>query len=362
MANQSTTTQEKSDPPSGRKLHRARDQGQIAKSRDLTAVFVLITGGVAVYLSRNLMFANFQQIFLSAWSEESFSVPGHFANCGLFTHAMTLILITVAPVALSIVATAVMMNLTQMKGAILSFEAMRMSLGNVNPFSGLQRMFSLRSLIEVVKSILKMATVAYAVYSTVWPERLALSELAGREVSDFFSITGMLALKLLFRVAGIMLILSILDFLFQRWQTRKDLRMTKQEVKEELKQMEGNFETRRRIRTIQRTLVRQRMLSRIPKASVIITNPTHYAVALQYETGMEAPTVVAKGVDFLAQKIIAIGRKHGVSIVSNPPLARALYKQVNIEETIPVELYRAVAKILAYIYQQKQWTRRTQNG
>ena len=362
MANKPTTSQEKSEPPSGKKLHRAREQGQIPKSRDLTAVCVLITGGVAVYLSRNLMFANFQQIFISAWSEESFSVPGHFANSGLFTHTMALIIVMVAPVALSIVATAVMLNLTQMKGFILSFQAMRISLGNVNPFSGLQRMFSLRSVIEVVKSILKMATVAYAVYSTVWPERIALSGLAGREVSDFLSVTGMLALKLLFRVAGIMLALSLIDFLYQKWQTRKDLRMTKQEVKEELKQVEGNFETRRRIRTIQRTLFRQRMLSKIPKANVIITNPTHYAVALHYETGMEAPTVVAKGVDFLAQKIIAIGRKHGVSIVPNPPLARALYKQVNLEETIPVELYRAVAKILAYIYQQKQWTGRSQNG
>jgi len=163
-------------------------------------------------------------------------------------------------------------------------------------------------------------------------------------------------------VAGIMLFLGFLDFLYQKWQTKKDLMMTRQETKEEHKQSEGNPQIKSKIRTLQRSLARQRMLSRVPKASVIITNPTHFAVALHYETGMEAPTVVAKGVDFLAQKIIAIGRKHGVSIVPNPPLARALYKQVNLEETIPVELYKAVAKILAYIYQQKQWTRRNQNG
>jgi flagellar biosynthetic protein FlhB len=138
--------------------------------------------------------------------------------------------------------------------------------------------------------------------------------------------------------------------------------MTRQEIKEEHKQSEGNPQIKSRIRSIQRAMARQRMLSRIPKATVIITNPTHYAVALHYESGMQAPTVVAKGVDFLARKIIDTGRRHGVSIVRNPPLARALYKQVKLEETIPVELYRAVAKILAFIYQHKQWTRRTQNG
>ncbi|MGA2026045.1 MAG: flagellar biosynthesis protein FlhB [Syntrophobacteraceae bacterium] len=355
-------TQERTELPTGKKQHEARKKGQIPKSRDLTSVSVLITGGVAIYLFRNLMFANFKQIIESSWSEESFSVPGHFATSGFFTHVITSIFFMVAPVVLTIVATAVILNLTQMKGFLLSFEAMRISLGNINPLSGFRRMFSLRSLTELVKSIFKMAIVTYAVYSVLWPERIALSELSGREVSDFLNLTGMLALKLLFRVAGIMLALSLIDFLYQKWQTRKDLMMTKQEVKEEHKQSEGNPQIKSRIRTIQRALTRQRMLSRIPKASVIITNPTHFAVALHYETGMQAPTVVAKGVDFLAQKIIAAGRKYGVSIVSNPPLARALYKQVNLEETIPVELYRAVAKILAYIYQQKQGMRRNQNG
>jgi flagellar biosynthetic protein FlhB len=223
-------------------------------------------------------------------------------------------------------------------------------------------MVSIRSLTELVKSIFKLLIVSYAVYTVLWPERVALSELTGREASDFLSLTGMLALKLLFRVAGTMLALSLLDFLYQKWQTRKDLMMTRQEIKEEHKQSDGNPQIKSRIRTLQRALARQRMLSRIPKASVIITNPTHFAVALHYEPGMDAPIVVAKGMDFLARKIIVTGRKYGVSIVSNPPLARALYKQVKVEEKIPIELYRAVAKILAYIYQQKQSMGRTRNG
>ncbi len=206
-----------------------------------------------------------------------------------------------APVILTIVATAVILNLVQMKGF---HHLLRGDADELRESQSVERvsarMFSLRSLTELVKSIFKMAIVSYAVYSVLWPERLALSELAGREVSDFLNLTGMLALKLLFRVAGIMLCLSFLDFLYQKWQTRKDLMMTRQEVKEEHKQSEGNPQIKSKIRTIQRTLARQRMLSRIPKASVIITNPTHFAVALHYEPGMEAPTVVAKGVDFLA--------------------------------------------------------------
>ncbi len=356
------TTQEKTELPTGKRLDEARKKGQIAKSRDLTSVSVLITGGVAIYLSRNLIFANFRRILESAWSKESFSEPLHFATSGFFPNVIVSIFTMLAPVILTILASAVILNLTQMKGFLISFEAMRMGFGNINPFSGFRRMFSLRSLTELVKSVFKLAIVSYAVYSVLWPGRTALSELAGRDVSAFLNLTAMLALKLLFRVAGIMVALSFLDFLYQKWQTRKDLMMTRHEIKEEHKQSEGNPQIKSKIRTIQRALHRQRMLSRIPKASVIITNPTHFAVALHYETGMQAPTVVAKGVDFLARKIIAAGRKHGVSIVCNPPLARALYKQVKLEETIPVELYRAVAKILAYIYQRKQWTRRNQNG
>jgi flagellar biosynthetic protein FlhB len=268
----------------------------------------------------------------------------------------------IGPVLLTIVATAVILNLIQLKGFLISFKALRITFSNLNPITGLKKMFSLRSLTELVKSVFKLLIISYAVYSVLWPERAALSELAGQEVSDFLNLTGTLALKLLFRVAGIMVALSLVDFLYQKWQTRKELMMTRQEIKEEHKQSDGNPQIKSRIRTIQRALARQRMLTRIPKASVIIANPTHFAVALHYEHGMDAPTVVAKGVDFLALKIIETGRKYGVSIVRNPPLARALYKQVKVEEKIPVELYRAVAKILAFIYQQKQSMRRTQNG
>ncbi|MHC1725541.1 MAG: flagellar biosynthesis protein FlhB [Syntrophobacteraceae bacterium] len=354
--------QEKTEQPTGKRLGEARNKGQIAKSRDLTSVAVLLTGGLAIYLSRHLILAHFRKILESSWSRESFSVPGHFAVSDFSTGVLSSMLIMLAPVTATILVTAVVLNVAQMKGIIFSFEAMRISLSNLNPFAGFKRLFSLRALTEFIKSVFKMMIISYAVYSVLWPERGTLAGLAQADVSEFLQVTGMLSLKLLFRVAGIMLVLSLFDFLYQKWQTRKDLMMTRQEVKEEAKQSEGNPQIKAKIRSTQRAIARQRMLSRVPKASVIVTNPTHFAVALVYKPGMEAPTVVAKGIDFLALKIIGIGRKHGVPIVQNPPLARALYKQVKVEETIPGELYRAVAKILAYIYQQKQGMRRNQNG
>jgi flagellar biosynthetic protein FlhB len=237
---------------------------------------------------------------------------------------------------------------------LFSFEAWHISFTNINPLGGFKRMFSLRSLNELIKSILKVTIVFYAVYSVVWPERRVLAGLFWLDVPQFLSFIGRFALKILFRVIGYMLLVAILDLLYQNWQTKKDLKMTKQEVKEESKQSEGNPQIKGKIRSLQRAIARMRMLSKVKKATVIVTNPTHFAVALHYEKGMEAPVVVAKGVDFLAFKIIDAGRKHGVSIVCNPPLARALYKQVKLDEIIPTELYKAVAKILAYIFQQKQ--------
>src|SRR5208337_4363772 len=157
-----------------------------------TSVSVLIAGGVAIYLSRNLMLANFRLIFESAWSKDSFSVPGHFAASGLFTKILSSVFIMIAPVLITIVTTSVILNLVQVKGFIVSFKALRMSFGNLNPFSGLRRMCSIRSLTELVKSIFKLAIVSYAVYSVLWPERIAITEPAGLEVADFLSLTGML--------------------------------------------------------------------------------------------------------------------------------------------------------------------------
>ena len=355
------TTQEKTEQPTGKRMGEARKRGQIAKSRDLTSVGALLTGGLTIYLSAGFIFSRFRQILELLWSRESFISPGYFSS-GFATKMIITVYSMITPIAIALLTSAVSLNVLQMKGFVIAPEALKLSFSNLNPINGLRRLCSLRSVTELIKSMLKLSIMFYAAYSVLHSNRVILYDLAGAQVSDIVQTVGNLGLKIVIRVTGIMLLLALFDFMYQKWQNKKDLKMTKFEVKEEAKQNDGNPQVKSRIRTIQRTLFKQRMLSKVPKASAVITNPTHYAVAILYKPGMEAPTIVAKGMNFLALRIIGIARKHSVPIIQNPPLARALYKQVKVDETIPVTLYRAVAKILAYIYQQQQALRRNQNG
>jgi len=249
---------------------------------------------------------------------------------------------------------AIGINLMQTKGFNLSFQAIQPKFSKLNPLQGFKRLLSLRSLIELGKSCVKISIIGYAIYSVLSSDRDLFMPLIGKEVVEIAQVFSHLTSKIVIRVAAIMLAVSLLDYYYQSWQHEKDLKMTKQEVKEEHKQTEGNPQIKGRIRAIQKSLARQRMMASVPKANVVITNPTHFAVALLYGPQMDAPKVLAKGADFLAQKIIELARKHKIPVVQNPPLARALYSQVKVEETIPVTLFKAVAKVLAFIYQQKK--------
>ena len=276
-------------------------------------------------------------------------IPGE-----IFSSAMSHFFRMLGPTAVTAVVAAVTLNLLQNGGFFFSLEAMHFGFSNMNPAQGIKRLFSLRSLVELVKSIFKLIIVGFAVYSILHKERETLLSTLHMEMMQLVVLTSDLATRILVRAGGIMFFVSLLDFFYQKWQTGKDLMMTKQETKEEHKQSEGNPQVKSRIRAIQRALSRRRMLSKVPKAGVVITNPTHYAVALEYKAGMDAPIVVAKGMDFLAQKIIKIARENRVSVVQNPPLARALYSQVKLDAAIPLALYKAVAKVLAYVYRQQK--------
>ncbi|NLI81082.1 MAG: flagellar biosynthesis protein FlhB [Deltaproteobacteria bacterium] len=348
------SSQERSEKPTAKRLRKARERGQTAKSRELVSVGVLLFGAAAVYLSGRLIFEGFRDLFQAVLNQSARpeSIPSQVES--LFTTASVHLLLMIAPTLLAASIAAVGINIIQLKGFAFSFQAMRITLSNLNPLQGIKRFFSLRSFTELVKSIAKLIIIGYAVYSVVSGERETLLQMVDQDVPTIAYTTANLAFKLVVRVMAVMLMVSLLDFAYQKWQHNRDLMMTKQEIKEEYKETEGNPQIKSRIRTIQRTLARQRMLSEVKKATMVITNPTHYAVALSYSAEMEAPRVVAMGVDHLARKIIQIARREGVPIVQNPPLARALYRQVRLDETIPVELYRAVAKVLAYVLQQKR--------
>ncbi|MDE3077020.1 MAG: EscU/YscU/HrcU family type III secretion system export apparatus switch protein, partial [Chloroflexota bacterium] len=225
----------------------------------------------------------------------------------------------------------------------------------LNPITGFGRFFSIRSFMELFKGVFKMVVVGFLAFKSIADHQMELIGLTGSDVRGSAGLVMAIASELLLKVGLAYLVLAIGDYVFQKKQLEKELKMTKQEIKEEARSSEQAPEIRARIRSIQRQLARKRMMQRVPFADVVITNPTHYAVALQYEAAkMAAPRVVAKGQRLLAQQIKDIARQHGVPLVENKPLAQALYKAVDVDQEVPRELYQAVAEVLAFIYRLKQ--------
>jgi flagellar biosynthetic protein FlhB len=226
-------------------------------------------------------------------------------------------------------------------------------LSKLNPLSGIKRLFSLRSSVEVLKAVLKVIIVGGMAYATLFKEMDHIPALVELEISQIMTFTGHVALRLGYYTCLVLLVLAGVDYLFQYWQHERDLRMTKQEIKDEHRQQEGDPMVRSRIRAVQREMAQKRMMEAVPDATVVITNPTHLAVALKFDRSMPAPKVIAKGAGHIAEKIKSIANEHDVPIIEQKPLARALYKNVEIDQYIPADLYHAVAEMLAYVYRLK---------
>jgi flagellar biosynthesis protein FlhB len=343
----------KTEKATSKRLSEARKRGNVAKSRDLNTAVTCLAGSLALYLSMDSIHHHSAQIFRELWGEGFHVATETNLNRNFFIQIATHFFLMIAPLLSVVMIMAIASNVAQVK-FLLAWEAIKPNFSRLNPLKGLANFFSLRSLLELGKSVIKLILIAYVVFFIIKKETPLFLPLVQAEIVDIAHLTGLLTLKILVYVGGFALLMSFLDYSYQRWQHGKDLMMTKEEVKEENKQSEGNPQIKSRIRSLQRTLWRQRMMSKVPKADLVITNPTHYAIALAYNKTMEAPRLVAKGRNLIAKRIIKIARKHQIPIVQNPPLARALYHQVDLDEHIPVSLYRAVAKVLAYVYQQQQ--------
>jgi flagellar biosynthetic protein FlhB len=236
-------------------------------------------------------------------------------------------------------------------GSLFSWEAVQPDFGKVNPLKGFGRLFSRQAGAELAKAIFKLAIIGWVAYATIRAERLQIIALWNQETVQIFQYIGKVSFDLFLKTVFVMAALAGVDYAFQRWSYEKSLRMTRREVQDEYKQTEGDPLIKSRIRSIQRELARRRMMAEVPKADVIITNPTHLAVALRYRAkDMSAPKVVAKGAELVAEKIKEIARAHGVPLVENKPVAQVLYKTVDLGQTIPSSLYQAVADLLAYVY------------
>ena len=346
--------QEKTEPATGKKREKAREKGTVAISREVPS-FMILTGALAVFaLAGRWMFGRLTGFMGAVLGHLDSLAPATGVNAvAMVRDSFLASFLILTPVLLVVLLAGVAGNLLQI-GFLFTTEPLVPKLEKFDPIQGMKKFASLRSLVEVVKAVIKIVFVGSIGFSVVRGEIENMAGLMDTSVWQILAYTGWVAFKICLFVCLSLLVLAALDYAYQRWQYEKDLRMTKQEVKDEAKQNDGDPKVKARIRSIQREIARRRMMQAVPEADVVITNPTHLAVALKFDAAtMAAPTLVAKGAGHVARRIREIAEAHGIARVENKPLARTLYRTVAVDEVIPVDLYRAVAEILAYVYRLK---------
>jgi len=352
--------QEKTEEPTAKREEDARKKGDIARSRELNTVVVLMMGSMMIWMTGDRILKGMWRVMEGAFKIDRSSMFDPLETVASLQFAMQEALMFVAPF-LAAMVVAALVGPIAMGGWSFSAQAFAPKASKMNPIEGMKRMFAVRSLIELVKSLLKFGLVMgiMALLADIYlPEFISLSKLpiedALLRASDVMTMSFVILCSSLLLVAAI-------DVPFSLWEYKKKLKMTLQEVKDEMKQTEGRPEVKGKIRQLQQEMSQGRMMEAVPKADVIVTNPTHFAVALKYEDGGNgAPTVVAKGADLMAAQIRNIAVGNGITLVSAPPLARALFFSTEIDQEVPKGLYLAVAQVLAYVYQlriatEKRW-------
>ena len=353
-------SQDRTEAPTAKRRRKAREKGQVARSAELVGSGILL--GLISMLPR--LMPSLRDEAGGYWVR-TIAAAGHktigpgeliqlAGGCLAETGRMA------GPVLGCVAGVALVTNVVQV-GLFFNAGPLQPQLSRLNPLAGVRRLFALRSAVELLKGIAKMAIVVAAGWSFFEGHQETLFALAASDPVGIAPRVGRLAYEMSLRMVATLAVLAALDYAYQRWQLEQSLKMTKQEVKDEFREAEGNPEIKSRIRQRQRETARRRMMAAVPRASVVITNPTHFAVALEYPMGTgaqrrqrRAPIVVAKGQDLIALRIREIATLHHVPLVEDPPLARSLYRMVEIGEEIPQELYRAVAEVLALIWRASQ--------
>ncbi|MGE3758785.1 MAG: flagellar biosynthesis protein FlhB [Pseudobdellovibrionaceae bacterium] len=350
--------QEKTEEASQSRREDFRRKGQVAQTKELSTVLLLAFAAMATWVLGRFFLEQLLAVF-------NYSLGGEMVNAvrtGDLFSALRLAgekgLIMVAPVFGIVFLLGIVSTFMQV-GFLNTEDALSPNLNKLSPIAGFKRIFSLRQLVEGLKAVLKVSLVLLLVYLTLKSEILQLPMLSQASIEQMFQYLGWILLKLLSFAAILMAILAAADYFFQRWDLEKKMMMTKQEAKEEHKNVEGDPLVKARVRRIQREMANKRMMRDVPKADVIITNPTHIACALKYSENLPAPQLIAKGADLVAEKIKQIARENNIPIVENKPLARTMFKVMKIGQVIPRELFVAVAEVLAYVYKLKRKNRRS---
>lgn len=352
MADQAA--QEKTEKATPRKLQKARTEGQVARSMELNSVIIVTFGFLTIYFLGPMLFDRIGGLMTHSFSQAPYMVITPARVAKVFSNNMMTYALIVGPILLIVGIFAYAINVSQV-GFMLSIKSIEPKLDRFNIVKGFGRVFSKRSMIHMIRDIFKTAVIAIVAYQTISGWMPDIIQIGDQSAAKIMSVLGRLALMLALKISAVLLVLAFFDFAFQRWDFANKQKMTKQEVKEEMKDTDGNPLLKSRIRQVQREMARQRMMSEIPDADVVVTNPTHIAVALKYNLSeMSAPKVVAKGQRLIAEKIKQIAKEHGIPVVENKPLARSLFKLVDVGNFIPAELYRTVAEVLAHIYRLKE--------
>ena len=342
---------EKTEEPTSKKRADARKKGQVARSQELNSGFVLLVGFFGLKLLWDSIYVSIATYTTYVFTNLNQTVDTENI-LRIFIGMVMILAKTAFPIMIFIMLIGLVINFFQV-GLNFNTESIEFNLDKLNPINGFGRIFSKRSLVELVKSFFKILVIGFFLYRFIHEQILAMPQFMFFDLTTSLTLVAEIIFRMAFIVIGVIMIMAVMDYGYQKWQTTQDLKMTKQEVKDEMKQTEGDPQIKGKIRQKQRQMAMARMMKEVPKADVIITNPTHYAVALSYEQGMVAPTVIAKGQDLVAQRIKEIGREARVPIIENKPLARTLFAAVQVGDSVPQELYQAVAEVLAYVYRLK---------
>ncbi|TCW38674.1 flagellar biosynthetic protein FlhB [Thermohydrogenium kirishiense] len=344
---------EKTEPATPKRRQDARKKGQVFQSREVTSAIITIAGFLVIYFTvqnsieeiMNLI----KYLFLNygGASDNTFTVNGIYK---LFEIILTVFLKLILPTVATVFLVALVSTYAQV-GFVFTSESLNIKLERLNPLEGIKRMFSRRTILELLKAIVKIGILGYVMYSFLIGQYKGIPQLLDMSVQDLIKYSLNIFGGILLRISIVLIVLGIVDYIFQWRDYESNLRMSKEDIKEEFKETEGNPQIKSEIKKKQRQISMRRMMQNIKKADVVITNPTHIAVALMYDNEInDAPVVVAKGQDYIAQKIKEEAIKYSIVIVENKPLAQSLYKTTDIGDSIPPELYKAVAEVLAYVY------------
>lgn len=349
MADDPVTGQERTLPGTPRRREEARKRGEVAVSRELNSVLVLLTGLLVLYFSGTFLLSGIADSVdyyfgaMAAWTPE----PENIRLLAL--DAIVRFFASQWPLFAAVIAVGILINLAQV-GVNITFEVLQPKWNRLNPASGVKRIVSKRGLVELAKSLLKLTVLTWVSWDVIAGRIADIGALSDTGVDTILKLTVAIGFDIGIRTVIILLVLAVLDYAFQRHTHEQGLMMSPAEMKQEQKQYEGDPQIKARIRQVQREMAQRRMMEAVPGAEVVITNPTEFAIALSYTSDLAAPMVVARGRNLIAQRIREIAVEHDVPIVEDPPLAQALYRACEVGDYIPADLYQAVAQVLAYVY------------